>query len=274
MLALIKTMTAWEVLIALVDVALVSYLVYRFLMLLRGTRATAIISGLVLIVAATSVSRWLRLDSLHWLLRYAQIGLLVALPIVFQPELRRALEQVGRGRIFTRTFARLQEQDVTRIIEAIVGAVRVLARNHTGAIIVLERETGLSDVAETGIPLDSAVTQELLVNLFVPRTPLHDGATIIRGDRIVAAGCFLPLTDQDLGPSVGSRHRAAVGIGENSDAVAVVVSEETGSVSVSYGGRLIQKVNPDKLHAMLEELLVPAGEGAQVSFPFWNRNSE
>ncbi|HEY8449521.1 MAG TPA: diadenylate cyclase CdaA, partial [Bacillota bacterium] len=216
----------------------------------------------LLLVLATTVSRWLELKTLHWLLRYAQFALVIGLPIVFQPELRRALEQVGRNRLFVKPLASLPEQDAQRVIDAVVEAVVRLAHHRTGAIIVIERQTGLGDIAETGIAIDAVVSTELLINLFVPHTPLHDGAVILRGDRIVAAACFLPLTDnRDLDVQLGSRHRAAIGISEHSDALAVVVSEETGTISVAQNGKLIRQLDDAKLRDLLTRLLIPA-EGA------------
>lgn len=240
---------------AAVDVLLVAYLIYRFILLIRDTRALPILSGMLLLVGATAVSRWLGLKTLHWLLQSVQLALLVGLPIVFQPELRRALEQVGRGGLLPRSPV-LPEEELERVIDAVAEAARLLSRNRIGAIIVLERGTRLGDIAATGIPVDGLVSAELLVNLFIPRTPLHDGAVIVRGQRIVAAGCFLPLTENpDLDVSLGSRHRAAIGISEHSDALALVVSEETGSVGLAHGGRLIRNLDEARLRDMLRTLL-------------------
>jgi len=273
MISLARSLTFLDVVLAVIDILIVAYIIYRFFLLIRGTRATAIITGLAVVLVATPVSRWLRLETLHWLLGYAQIALLVGIPILFQPELRRALEQVGQGGLFRRSLSYLgQEPDVSQVIQVVADAARTLSRNRTGSIIVIERTTGLGDVAETGIPIDGLVSKELLINLFLPRTPLHDGAVIIRGDRVVAAGCFLPLTDQPLDISLGSRHRAAVGISEHSDAVAVVVSEETGAISIAHGGKLIQKLDDDALRQRLTNLLLPAAEGNQRPFLFGQRN--
>lgn len=257
-------MTFRDIVIAVADVALVSYLIYRLFLLIRGTRAVSLLNGLLVLVIATAVSRWLELKTLHWILGYAQVALVIGLPIVFQPELRRALEQVGRNRLWVKPFVSVPEQDMDRVIDAIVNAATRLAHNRMGAIIVIERETGLGDVTETGIPIDALVSTELLVNLFVPRTPLHDGAVIISGDRIVAGACFLPLTDRsDLDVQLGSRHRAAIGITEHSDAVAVVVAEETGAISVAHQGKLIRQLDDemlrDLLHNFLDQEEAPSG---------------
>ena len=272
MLSFLQAMTPFDLAVAGVDIALVSYLIYRFFLLIRGTRAITLLNGVILLVLATTVSRLLKLDTLHWILQYAQVALVVGLPIVFQPELRRALEQVGRGRLLLRPLRTLPEPDVGRVIDAVVGAVSTLSRNRMGALIVIERETGLGDITETGIPLDSVLTVELLVNVFVPNTPLHDGAVIIRGDRIVAAGCFLPLTDSHNGETqLGSRHRAALGISEQSDAVVVVVSEETGAVSIAHNGKLIRQLDEVNLRNMLTTLL--NGEEAPGGFHLFRQRS-
>ncbi|MFO7245876.1 MAG: diadenylate cyclase CdaA [Bacillota bacterium] len=271
MLSFLQAMTWLDFLVAVVDILLVSYLIYRLFLLIRGTRAVPLLNGVALLLLATAASRLLQLDTLHWILQYAQLGLVVGLPIVFQPELRRALEQVGRGSLLARPL-RPDEVDPSAVIDAVVSAAVTLSRNRTGALIVLERETGLNDIAETGIPLDSLVSTELLVNLFVPSTPLHDGAVIIRGDRIVAAGCFLPLTEaRDLDSQIGSRHRAALGISEQSDAVTVVVSEETGAISIAHNGKLIRQLDDVKLRHMLTTMLGP--ERPPVTFNLFRQRS-
>jgi len=235
----------------LVDVAAVALIFYWVFRLVRGTRAVQLIKGIVLVFVAGAVSDWLELTTLKWLFDQAQIALLVALPVVFQPELRRALEQLGRGGWFGRDwFARSYS---ARALDEVCKAVGVLSRDKVGALLVLERATRLGEYVETGIRLDAAVSSELLVNLFIPNTPLHDGAVIISGDRILAAACFLPLAEATrLGTELGARHRAAVGISERSDAVAVVVSEETGQVAVASEGKLVRNVDPAGLREMLD----------------------
>lgn len=240
----------------LVDIAAVALIFYWLFRLVRGTRAIQLIKGIVVLFVAAAVSEWLHLATLKWLFDQAQIALLVALPVVFQPELRRALEQLGRGRLFgewafgrdwwSRSFSGQTLDEVSK-------AVANMSRQREGALIVLERATRLGEYVETGIRLDAAVSAELLVNLFVPNTPLHDGAVVISGDRVLAAACFLPLAESvSLGTEMGARHRAAVGISERSDAVGVVVSEETGSVSVAADGKLVRNVDPASLREMLE----------------------
>lgn len=250
------------VLLALADIAIVSYVFYRLILLIRGTRAVHLVRGLAILLAITAISGWLHLDTAYWLLEKVQLALAVAVPIVFQPELRRALEHVGRGRLFPAGLLSIDAQVLDKVIDQIARAAAILSRKKVGAIMVLERETGLNDIVETGIKIDGVVSAEFLVNIFTPNTPLHDGAVIIRGDRVLAAACFLPLAEiHDLGVEFGSRHRAAVGITEHSDAVAVVVSEETGIISLANGGKLIRHLDEGTLKEMLRTLMVPKEGG-------------
>ncbi|BCV24375.1 diadenylate cyclase CdaA [Gelria sp. Kuro-4] len=236
----------------ILDILIVAFVFYRVIVWIRGTRAVQLLKGLAVLLLAYFFSRRFGLAATSWLLDKVMTMGLIAVPIIFQPELRRGLEQLGRGRLFTPASRLLGEEDVSRMIQEVVRAVQVLARNKVGALIVLERRTGLKEVEETGIPLDALVSAEFLVNVFVPNTPLHDGATIIRNDRVVAAGCFLPLTEnQDLSKDLGTRHRAALGISEQSDCVAIVVSEETGIISVAQEGRLRRHLDEGSLKDLL-----------------------
>lgn len=251
------------ILLTLIDIAIVAYVFYRLMLLIRGTRAVPLIRGLVILLAARAVAGWLRFDTAFWLLEKVQLGLAVAIPVVFQPELRRALEHVGRGRIFTPSFVNMEAGVLNQVVEQVVRAASTLSRKRTGAIMVLERETGLNDILETGINIDAVVSAEIITNIFTPNTPLHDGAVIIRGNRVVAAACFLPLSEaRDLGIEFGSRHRAALGISEHSDALAVVVSEETGSISLANAGKLIRHLDEASLREMLQTLLAPRESSA------------
>ncbi len=241
-----------------VDILIVAYVVYLLLTFIRGTRAVALVNGLLLLLAATFVATRLHLTATSWLLQKAGVGLLVALPIVFQPELRRALEQVGRGRFFARALPEEGPHNVGAVVAELRKAATVLSRNRIGALVVLERGTGLNDIVETGIMIDGLLSSEFLINVFIPNTPLHDGAVIVRGNRILAAACFLPLAEaQPLAADVGGRHRAAIGITEHVDAAALVVSEETGSVSLAHAGKLIRGIDMDTLAEMLDTLLQP-----------------
>lgn len=258
MLTFLSTMSWSRWVLSLVDIAIVAYGFYRLFALIRGTRAVQLIKGIIILLLAVPVSQWLGLNATHQILQDIQVMLTVALPIVFQPELRRALEQIGQGRFFSEPLTSHEDVDMARVIEEVARATEHLSRSRTGALIVLERQTGLNEYAATGIPIEAVVSAPLLENFFVPNTPLHDGACIIRRDRVVAAAAFLPLTDSARpGSELGSRHRAALGVTEQSDAVVVVVSEETGWVSVAVEGRLTRRLEDRALREMLLGLFHP-----------------
>lgn len=248
-------------LLDILDILIVAAVLYKLIKIIRGTRAVQLIQGLAVIFIAAAISRWLELYTINWLLRNTITLILVALPIVFQPELRRALEQLGRGKLLTEPINFLgkeDDRDLQQIAKAIVLAVMSLARSKTGALIVMERKTGLSDFVETGVAIEGVVSTELLGNIFVPNTPLHDGAVIIRGDRIAAAGCFLPLTENpDLNKNLGTRHRAALGVSEETDALVIVVSEETGIISIAENGFLKRFIDEETLTTILQNLYRP-----------------
>lgn len=251
---------SWPValLLAVLDIVIVAYVFYRLILLIRGTRAVHLVRGLLVLFALTAISGRLHLETTYWLLEKVQLALAVAIPVVFQPELRRALEQVGRGRFFPPSLLNMEADAVSHVVDEVVRATSILSRKKHGAIIVLERGTGLNDVAETGIKVDAVVSAEFLVNVFAPNTPLHDGAVILRGNRVLAAACFLPLAEaHELGVDFGSRHRAAVGITEHSDALALVVSEETGTVSLANAGKLIRHLDEQTLKETLQALILP-----------------
>ncbi len=237
------------------DIAIVAYVIYRLFLLIRGTRAVQLVKGLFVLLLAGVAARLLELTTVIYILDYVQMALIVAVPVVFQPELRRALEQLGRGRLFAPAVT-LPEAELAKVIDDIATACDVLGRNKIGALIVVERETGLKDIAETGTAIDGLVSSAFLINIFVPNAPLHDGAVIIRGNRVAAAGCFLPLSENpDLSRELGTRHRAAVGMTEQSDALVVVVSEETGWISLANAGKLIRHLDDATLREMLENLM-------------------
>lgn len=259
MLQFLHTMSWTSWLLSIVDIAIVAYGLYRFFLLIRGTRAVQLIQGIVVLLVAVPVSQWLRLYTTHFLLVKIEDMLVVAIPIVFQPELRRALAHIGQGGFFAEgLLATHEETNLTRTVDEIARACDHLSRSRTGALIVIERQTGLNEYAATGTPIGAVVSSPLLENIFVPNTPLHDGAVIIRGDKVMAAAAFLPLTDSaQPGSELGSRHRAAIGISEQSDAVAIAVSEETGWISIATEGRLNRRLEDRALRELLTRLLRP-----------------
>ncbi|MCS7286268.1 MAG: diadenylate cyclase CdaA [Anaerolineae bacterium] len=238
----------------LLDIFLVAVVFYALLHLIRGTQAVQLLRGvLVIAVGAMIVSALLPFTALRWLIRNSIPALLVALPVIFQPEIRRALERLGRAGSFLNMAS--QEAMGGKVLHEIVKAVGSLAEHHYGALIVLEGMTGLQPYAETGVILDAEVSKELLLTIFYPGTALHDGAVIVRGNKILAAGCILPLSSNpSLYRSLGTRHKAAIGITEQSDALAVVVSEESGTISVAYNGRMIRHLDEKRLLRVLQTI--------------------
>lgn len=252
----------------IVDIIIMAYLFYRIILIIRGTRAEQLVKGLIVLLIAMVISDQTGLDALNWTLRQTMTVGLIAIPIVFQPELRRALEHLGRGKIFKSTYWSWSHQDFEKMLDELTKAIPVLVKKRIGALIVMERSTGLKEWVETGIAVNGVVTAELLVNIFFPRSPLHDGAVIIRGDQIVAAGCYLPLTeDPGLSKELGTRHRAGIGITEHSDAVAITISEETGIISVAHDGVLTRYLDEKKLRRILTDLCKPERSD---SFSLWS----
>jgi diadenylate cyclase len=245
-----------------VDVAVVAILVYNLLLLIRGTRAVQMVTGMFLIAGVFYLARLGRLVTLENIVEKFLIFLPFAIIVLFQHEIRRALANFGRGPFFGRA-SRSAEQSTHA--DAVLAATALAAR-RIGALLVFERREGLRNYAEAGIPLDALLSYDLLINIFTPDTPLHDGAVIVQGDRIAAAACFLPLsTDTEISKQVGSRHRAALGISEETDAVALVVSEETGRISLAIDGRLESIADGKELRARLQELLVAELESKRKS---------
>jgi len=243
---------------SILDVLAVTVIIYWLLWVAQGTRATQLIRGAIIFLAlAYFIATTLQLSTLDWMLNRTWPALVVAIPVIFQPELRRALEQLGHTGSWLRTsFPAGTETDLERSIDEIVRAAAQLARLRFGALMVMERETGLQDYADRGVQIDAHLSRQLLINIFYPNSPLHDAAVIIRGDRILAASVVLPLTD-NISPTghLGTRHRAAIGVTEDSDALAIVVSEETGQIAVAHNGRLIRNLDQDRLRRVLRTLL-------------------
>jgi diadenylate cyclase len=234
----------------LLDIAMVSILIYELLLLIRGTRAVQMALSGGFLIGLFFLSRWLHLETVNWLIRNLAGYVVFAAIVLFQADIRRALAHFGRAP-FVRYFARTSEVEED-IVEEIVVACNTLAARRIGAIIVIEREIGLRNYIEGGIPLDATVTYDLIAAIFQPGSPLHDGAVIVQGERIAAAACFLPLSvNPRLSKDLGTRHRAALGLTEENDSVAVVVSEETGSISLVIGGNLDRDMAGDRLRATL-----------------------
>src|SRR5947208_3805134 len=238
----------------LVDILVVSVLIYELLKLIRGTRAVQMALGGGVLVALFYGSRWAHLETVNWLIRNLVGHLVFAVIVIFQSDIRRALAHLGRAPFF-RYFAK--PESAAESIEELVVASSMLSAQHIGAIIALERQIGLRNYIEGGIPLDAVLTYDLLLSVFQPSSPLHDGAVIVQDDRVAAAACFLPLTvNPKLGKERGSRHRAAIGLTEENDSVAIVVSEENGIISVVADGQIERGLNADALRARLRSLVL------------------
>jgi diadenylate cyclase len=243
------TVSGWD----LLDIAIVAVLIYELLLLIRGTRAMQMALSGAFLIALFFVSEWLDLETVNWLIRNLAAYVVFAIIVLFQADIRRALAHFGRAQFF-RYFDRASSDDET--LEELVVAASTLAARHIGAIIVIERQIGLRNYIEGGIPLDATVTYDLLATIFHTGSPLHDGAAIVQGDRIAAAACFLPLSvNPRVSRELGTRHRAALGITEENDAVAIVVSEETGAISLAINGALERGLTADMLQARLQSLL-------------------
>jgi diadenylate cyclase len=241
-----------------IDILIISTIIYFVLLLMRGTTAVQLLRGIViLLLVAVALVRFFDLKVLEWVMRNSFPAILIAIPIIFQPEIRRFLERVGRtGRL---GWGLRPTYDT--VLDEVIEAAQNLSRQRHGGLIVLERETGLEDYADTGIRLDAAPSAELLEGLFYPNSPLHDGAVILRGNRVVAASCTLPLSGRLDRGHLGTRHRAALGIAEHTDAVSIVISEETGDISVAASGRMISRLDGARLGAILKGLFAAAALG-------------
>ncbi|MBR6012699.1 MAG: diadenylate cyclase CdaA [Selenomonadaceae bacterium] len=252
---LISTLVISDVL----EILLVAVIFYKLYKIIEGTRAITLAKGIFVLFFLNFVCGTLfSLPLLSWLFEKIMTWTFVALPIVFQPELRRTLERLGEGKfLFEERPGSLEEEEAVKIIDEIVRATKSLSTTKTGALMVIERKMGLNDVGDTGIKLDAKITSELLLNIFFVNTPLHDGATIIRGKRIFSAACLLPLTEKKgLSKELGTRHRAALGLSEQCDALILIVSEETGTISVAENGKLMRHLNEETLTSLLKPAFV------------------
>lgn len=249
--------------LGVIDILLVTLIFFGILYLVRDTQAMILLRGIILIiVVVTLVTSLVNLPAFSWLIRTALPALVFAIPVIFAPEIRRALERIGRAGTFFRGTTKNASEEILQTIQAVVGAAARLSARQHGALIVLERFDRLDEYLRTGAVVESNVTSELLMQIFFPNTPLHDGAVIISGNKIVAAACVLPLSSSGIlarSPErkMGLRHRAALGISEVSDAIAVVVSEETGTISIAHAGRMIRRLDVERLENILAAFYNP-----------------
>lgn len=259
----------------IIDILIVSYVIYKLILLLRGTRAVQFMKGIIVVVVAWALSYWFQLTTLQWMMKQMIDTGLIAIIIIFQPELRRALEQIGRGKLFTRQSVVGEDQSTNQLISEVIRAANHMSKRRIGALIVFEKETGLSDYIESGTMLESKVSAELLINIFTPNTPLHDGAVIIRQNTLVAAACYLPLSENPfISKELGTRHRAAIGTSEVSDALCITVSEETGQISLAKNGHIVRDIKDESLISkMFDELKPKKTKRETSSFWKWGRRS-
>lgn len=247
----------------IVDILIVAYIFYKVFMFIKDTRAAQVLKGIILLLVATQVSEILKLHTLYWLLvKSLDLGFISAI-IIFQPELRAVLEHLGRTKFnfFQKNSMSVSEENFNKTIDEIVEALYSLSRQKIGALIILERETKIGDIIKTGTIIDGEVSRQLLINIFIPNTPLHDGALVIRDSQIKAAACFLPLTQsKDLSKDLGTRHRAAVGVSEVSDCLSLIVSEETGHVSIAKSGKLYRDISKERMINILRNNLKATAE--------------
>lgn len=255
----------------IVEIIIISFMIYELLKWIQSTRAWQLLKGMIVITVFIALAAIFKLNTILWIVEKAINMLMIAIVVVFQPELRKALEQLGRKKFFAGIFpdnTETNERFSDETVDALVKAAYEMGKVKTGALIVIEQDTNLSEYEETGIALDAMVSSQLIINIFEHNTPLHDGAVIMRGNRLTAATCYLPLSDNmELSKDLGTRHRAAVGISEVTDSFTIVVSEETGSVSIAIGGRLFRNIDGDKLRSHLVRL-----QNKQIDvkkFRFW-----
>lgn len=249
------------------DIVVVTYVIYKLMMIVRGTKAVQLIKGISIILVSWFLSGFFGLKTLQFLLNQVITYGLLGIIIIFQPELRRGLEHLGRtSNLFGRTSTS-DEDKQRQMIEAIVSSAQYMSKRRIGALIAIERDTGLNEYVETGIRMDAHITSQLIINLFIPNTPLHDGAMIIQDGKIAAAACYLPLSESPhIDKALGTRHRAAIGVSEVTDSVTLTVSEETGAVSLAIAGRLYRELDEEALRNKLIQELVIEEKETTLSF--------
>ncbi len=246
------------------DVLVVWYVIYVLMMLLRGTKAVQLFKGVVVIIVVKLISWYVGLETLSWIMDQVINWGIIAIIVIFQPEIRRGLEHLGRGSLFT--SYNKKENNEEKMVEALDQAIQYMSKRRIGALITIQMNTGLEDYIETGIKLDADITGALLINIFIPNTPLHDGAVIIKDNKVAVAAAYLPLSESNLIPKeLGTRHRAAVGISEVTDALTIVVSEETGGVTITKNNELIRDLTRQDYLKLLRNELVPKEEDKKPS---------
>lgn len=256
--------------IAILDIAIVAIIIYKIISMVRGTRAEQLLKGIALLLVLNVLCRLLQLTTVTWILDQVQTLLLIAIPVVFQPELRKLLEQLGNSNLIPGNRKNREEEAVEHIVNQVVPFLIEAGRTHTGVLLALQQEVGLNEYVDTGIRIDGVLSQQLLGNIFIVNTPLHDGAVIIKEDTILAASCYLPLSEKKtISKSLGTRHRAGIGLSEVSDAIVCIVSEETGAVSVAEHGELHYNLTEQQLrHMLMTKLKMEAIDVFSVSTIF------
>lgn len=235
----------------ILDILLVWFVIYKILTLIKGTKAVQLLKGIFVIIIIRIITEYLGLTTLGWMTNQVIDYGFLAIIIIFQPELRRALEQLGRGKLFARSGMQ-EDEERDRLISAMIKSISYMAKRRIGALISIEKDTGLNDYIETGIQMNSDISSELMINVFIPNTPLHDGAVIIQKNRIAAAACYLPLSESPfISKELGTRHRAAIGISEVTDAVTIIVSEETGGISLTVNGEIHRDLSMEEFEQRL-----------------------
>ena len=271
-LVFLQSGTIWRHVLDLIDISLVAFFLYRLFLLVRGTQAVQLLFGVLLLALIGLLANLLELRLLSWIFRNAAPAILIGIIVLFQPEIRRALDQFGRIGFIGRPLAHYNLQVFNRMIDEVIRATTKLTQRFTGALIVFEKETGLENYANSGIRINGELTAEFLEAIFFPNSPLHDGAVIVRGNQILAAGCVLPLAEEGtVRERMGTRHRAGLGLSMQTDAVVLILSEELGQIAVAHEGKLLRNLDPDRLRQVLTSLLQPRPESHRPPLPVWRR---
>ena len=271
-LVFLQSGNIWRHILDLIDIGLVAFFLYRLFLLVRGTQAVQLMFGVLLLALIGLLANLLDLHLLSWIFRNAAPAVLIGIIVLFQPEIRRALDQFGRIGFIGRPLAHYNLQIFNRMIDEVIRATTKLTQRFTGALIVFEKETGLENYANSGIRINGELTAEFLEAIFFPNSPLHDGAVIVRGNQILAAGCVLPLAEEGtVRERMGTRHRAGLGLSMQTDAVVLILSEELGQIAVAHEGKLLRNLDPDRLRQVLTSLLQPRPELHRPPLPVWRR---